>query len=171
MFGLWNQCPDEATQAWGARAIWKRGRIDLLPDRQDTRPGTSPAFLAALNAILPKARTKAALLQFDGLRSDSDELVTLFDLAGITVKACCNKSCGYLYLIAYSTPIEGIWSGEGAIPEAGDAVDSIIGKGRVAGHFEESGYHGVSVLLDAPPAWLVKQNGHGLVGLFGRELK
>ena len=33
-FGYWKACPTDVSIAWGARAIYSRGTIDLLYDRQ-----------------------------------------------------------------------------------------------------------------------------------------
>ncbi len=71
------------------------------------------------------------------------------------------------------------WSGARAIPAIGESVVIAInnlGPGRVESYFIEpeplNGYLGVKVVLDAPPAWHVKQNpGRNFALVFGAELK
>jgi hypothetical protein len=105
MFGLWAHAP-ESGLAWGARAIFNRGEIDLLWDRQSFRDDgehqfNKDMFMALVNMLLAKARGKARDLQFDELAPDSCQVVTLAEANGIVLKGSTNSSFGYLYLIAY----------------------------------------------------------------------
>jgi len=65
-FGLWNECPEDAPVAWGARAIADQGcGFSLLPDRQ-TWAGPKElraAFKKALDGALPRAIEEAKRLR------------------------------------------------------------------------------------------------------------
>jgi len=176
MFGLWNEAPLTGP-AWGARAIFSNGNIDLLYDRQTSRDA-GDAFLARVNAALPGAREKAKELRFSSLAGDVSEVVTLSEAEGLVIKASTNASFGYLYLIAFdqvpclSEVPEGLnWSGRTDPPTIGETVKCHLGRGLVQGYFAEAGYLGVKVRLDNPPAWFVKQNGRLCPAcLFGTEV-
>lgn len=68
------------------------------------------------------------------------------------------------------------WSGEVLPPPAiGEEIYIAMNKlgfGRVVGYAAVDGYLGVRVNLREPPAWYVKQNGPGAIGLaYGAELR
>jgi hypothetical protein len=176
MFGLWNEAPT-AGPAWGARAIFSNGSVDLLWDRQTCRD-VDDAFVARVNSALPVAREKARELRFSSLAGDVSEVVTLAEMEGIVIKGSTNASFGYLYLIAYdqvpclSEAPEGLtWSGETEPPAVGETVKCHLGKGLVTGYFVEAGFLGVKVRLDNPPKWFVRQNGRLCPAcLFGAEI-
>lgn len=109
-WGLWDHMPVSATAAWGARAIFKNGQIDILPDRQDSyfdaqggdEDGLKKAFFSALQThAFPLAREAAKKAYFDGeLDPAKANLVTLVS-GEITVLADTRGSHGHLYIIAY----------------------------------------------------------------------
>jgi hypothetical protein len=56
-----------------------------------------------------------------------------------------------------------LWSSPGPPPPRGTRIRVTmngLGAGTVMGYFTESGWLGIHVALDAPPAWWVKQNTH-----------
>jgi len=177
MFGLWNEAPDSGP-AWGARAIFSNGNIDLLWDRQSTRDADK-AFLARVNAVLPIVRDKAKELRYSSLAGDVSEVIVLAEHEGLMLKGSTNASFGYLYLIAYdrvptlAEPVKAKWSGNNPEPPAvGEAVRCHLGKGLVQGYFVEQGFLGVKVRLDNPPKWFIRQNGKLCPAcLFGAELR
>jgi len=79
-FGLWNECPEDAKVAWGARAIADSGAVSMLPDRQ-TGYGDAElrkAFSERLNAgPLKKALEKCQRLRdgWDPYKLSEDEFV------------------------------------------------------------------------------------------------
>lgn len=110
------QPPPNATVAWGARAILKRGTIDLLHDRQDScgPMAAREALAQEMNSGgLDLIRERVQQAWNDGeLRGDTENKVVLVDDAieggdsGIMVEADTRGSCGYLYLVVYKTERE-----------------------------------------------------------------
>ncbi len=106
MWGLKNAVPEDARAAWGARAIWKSGEIDLLWDRQSVVALTDEdkkIFLGSMNGgVLASARERARELFREGaLRGDVSGLETLYEGPLATVVANTNASYGYLYIAAW----------------------------------------------------------------------
>ena len=99
MFGLWDQAPEKGP-AWGARAIFSDGYVDLLHDRQDRRE-MDKEFAGRINRLLPEAKKQAKSLMYTSLAPSAREVVTLAEGEGIVIKASTRASYGYLYLIAY----------------------------------------------------------------------
>lgn len=67
------------------------------------------------------------------------------------------------------------WSGAGDPPAIGGRVNCRInglGLATVTGYFVQGGYLGVTVKLDEPKSWYLKQNGGNVVGhSFGAEIE
>jgi len=67
------------------------------------------------------------------------------------------------------------WSGQDAPPNLGDRVVVTmngLGPGIVKGFFVSSGYLGVGVQLDSPPAWYTEQNkGNPVARVYGAEVR
>lgn len=65
------------------------------------------------------------------------------------------------------------WKGD-FTPQIGEEIRANLnnlGTGRVTGYFAEEGFLGVTVELDAPPAWFTRQNGGSKTAhLFGLEI-
>ncbi|MDH5523067.1 MAG: type IV toxin-antitoxin system YeeU family antitoxin [Desulfobulbaceae bacterium] len=106
MFGLWNDCPENAKVAWGARAILNNGSIDILWDRQSARTPnkeTAEAFNRVLNKeVLPVVRKRVKeLCNSCEMSGSENKLFTLYHKHGITVYGNTNGSHGYLYLIGF----------------------------------------------------------------------
>lgn len=92
--------------AWGARAIFSNGIVDLPPDRQATqrlRPEDLTLLLQTLNyGALETARKEASRLYNVGiLRPDEAKEVILYEDNGIVILANTKASGGYLYLVAF----------------------------------------------------------------------
>jgi hypothetical protein len=89
----------EAPAFWGARAIYSRGEVDLLWDRQDLVADDDAAkarLKKAVNAALKKFCKWAGGHQFAQDNSEVRELVT----KGVHFWASTNASYGYLYVTA-----------------------------------------------------------------------
>jgi len=97
------QPPEGTTLAWGARAIYKGGAIDLLPDRQAWRGPIDERkpLVDWLNTTGRAAIERAA--KHANLRGDEERTVR-HESAGFTIEASPRGSHGYLYLVAYPTP-------------------------------------------------------------------
>ena len=96
--------PATATLAWGARAIYKQGFIDILHDRQSWRgPREDRTALVAWINDQGIAALKAECEKVS-LPGDSDATV-LWSEGGFTIEASPNASYGYLYITAYPTPV------------------------------------------------------------------
>lgn len=106
-FGYWKACPPYVAIAWGARAIFNRGELDLLYDRQDWN-GTGKddkkvrnAFTRLVNACLPEFRREVKALWEKGeLKRDVDKEFT-YDVGHVRFVFNTNGSCGYLYIVAF----------------------------------------------------------------------
>lgn len=113
-FGLWQECPEDATVAWGARAILRDGFVDLLWDRQSAEgsdEGTRKVFCERVNKVLPVVRAKVKELcsAWRGMRPNEQEVFVLYEDDGIVVKGDTRASYGYLYLVAYAKPGDAAW--------------------------------------------------------------
>jgi len=99
---------DGARIAWGARAIWQRGSVDILPDRQSwygpsgDDPVERKQFASELNKILRVAWLRARELYdtVDDFGADGAGVYTLYDDDKICITASPNASYGYLYIAA-----------------------------------------------------------------------
>lgn len=104
-WGLWSELPKGASPAWGARAILKDGKMDLLWDRQTMTGNTvdRQEFSREMNKrILLSVHEKVEELHKSGvLRGNEDKLHILFDDETTKVVANTNASYGYLYLLAW----------------------------------------------------------------------
>lgn len=104
-WGLQHNVNSESVEAaWGARAIWNRGYIDLLWDRQDMK-GTNEG-----KELLAEWVNKQGLKEIDRKLKDrnvyqsSQETVmqdTRYKGRKFTIIASPNASHGYLYLTAW----------------------------------------------------------------------
>ena len=80
------------------------------------------------------------------------------------------------YVIKYDGDkrLVGQWSGKSTPPALEQEVNVTmngLGYGVVVDYFVASGYLGIKVRLNAPPAWFVKQNGGNvLANVFGAEI-
>jgi hypothetical protein len=104
-WGLWSALPEGTSVAWGARAILKNGRIDLLWDRQSMK-GCVPDrqdFARFLNkrVLLAVHETIEALWNTGQLKPNKDEKHVLYDDDTCTVVGNTNASYGYLYMLAW----------------------------------------------------------------------
>ena len=152
----------EILRYFGARAIFSRGSVDILPDRKMSTllPGDEKIIAAAgddyralrfLEWIelvgLPYIRKETA-----NLDQSSDKIVKLVE-GRFSIHASPQSSCGYLYIGAaehlrpkgrYSLnepDLTATWSGS-KIPALGDRVHvkmNSYGPGTVIGYFVESG--------------------------------
>lgn len=100
--------PDEAPAAWGARAIFTHGAVDILHDRQDVH-GEQPAvtaLIARLNAgLLVECRQAAEQLQADWeLQANSHDVWVLHQDDEVVVVVSTSASHGYLYIVAFTPP-------------------------------------------------------------------
>ena len=87
--------------AWGARAIYTGGYIDLLPDRQDGK-GSEADFkrlMGWLNGPKGALAKLRKLTKSEGLRQDEDRVVVI-EQPGFRLVANPNASYGYLYICA-----------------------------------------------------------------------
>ena len=101
-FGLKHPAIPVAPAFWGARAIYSRGEVDLLWDRQDLVADDDKAkekLKKALNAAagLKKFCKWAGGYQFADDNAEVQELVTK---NGVHFWASTNASYGYLYITA-----------------------------------------------------------------------
>ena len=104
MFGLNGVIPSDASASWGARLIFAEscnGTFRCLYDRQ-AGSGDSAAR-SALGKALNGGVLKASAVQFASLYLESSDrdVHTLYSKDGITVKASCNGSYGYIYVSAW----------------------------------------------------------------------
>jgi hypothetical protein len=98
----WGRSAPEGTNndaAWGARAIFQRGFIDLLPDRQDVA-GTRENVLT-LNKWINSVGLKRLNKLVERLSGSSSEVVS-FDDGPFHIEASPQSSYGYLYIGAWS---------------------------------------------------------------------
>ena len=104
-WGLWEALPKGASPAWGARAILKNGRLDLLWDRQSLVGNTVDRreFARLLNkrVLLAVHETVEALWNTGQLRPDKDEQHVLYDDDTCICVGNTNASHGYLYMLAW----------------------------------------------------------------------
>lgn len=92
-FGLTMNVP--FVNYWGARAILKNYKIDLLHDRQNFDGPSNPQFEQWLNeTALPWLRAKVQELYLEG---DDPQMLTLSQFK-YELQATTNKSYGYLYI-------------------------------------------------------------------------
>lgn len=106
-FGL--QPPDGAIVAWGARAIFRNGSINIPRDRWDCigQLKERKSFLRDVGAHLPLICESAHEAWVNGdLQPDKGGKVTLIDDPveddrHVVVEADTRASYGYLYLVAY----------------------------------------------------------------------
>lgn len=103
-----NEVRDEATAApaaWGARAIWKSGYVDVMRDRMGGRGETAARdrLIELINTRAPKFTEIDNILvnAKPGVYNDSDFVTVLYEDDELFY--CCNPqaSHGYLYLTAY----------------------------------------------------------------------
>lgn len=206
MFAFGRGVPEEIVKErgvpvrwWGARAIFKNGIIDLLPDRQSCECQYSldpQPLLDWLNQkALPELKQRK---DFKNLHGDSREVLEVKE-RGFTLQVCPNASYGYLYMGAWQYWPKGAkyeqkepdptakWSSKNlpVPPLNAEVVINCNGewRGKVSGYFVEAGsaesYQGVEVDCTVIPQWKkdeFKRNRHPLVlpyrGLFfGLELK
>jgi hypothetical protein len=172
---------------WGARAIFRAGQIDLLPDRQSCDCGDldPQPLLDWINKVgFPELKKQRA---FKTLSSDSDEVVEVRDKQ-FTLQASPQRSYGYLYIGVWQYWAEGCkynqkqpdpsakWTSPTfPVPAIGDEVVVAINgrwEGKVASYFVEHGYQGIEVACSVRPDWKVKQAPDDKLCLFcGLELK
>jgi hypothetical protein len=105
------QPPEEATIAWGARAIYKYHpsaaeiMIDLLHDRQSTI-GEQTELCALLDWVnetaLPALKRELSRRAVTG---ECSETVRVVSSKGFAIDASPNASYGYLYIVAYVQPV------------------------------------------------------------------
>jgi hypothetical protein len=104
-WGLWSELPKGASPAWGARAILKNGKIELLWDRQTMTGNTVDRmeFGRYLNKrVLLAVHEKIGELYKSGaLRGNQDKTHVLYDDDTCKVVGNTNASCGYIYLLAW----------------------------------------------------------------------
>jgi hypothetical protein len=85
---------------WGARAIFKRGVIDILYDRQQMIAGDEQERMnlaAWINASMPKLEKLVKRM------NGSESTVVEFDDGGYHMEASPQSSYGYLYIGAWKT--------------------------------------------------------------------
>lgn len=164
----------DGQNAWGARAIFKNGLIDLVGNRQSFQGSSPIAWQLMVNMQLPILRKKVEEMYWAG-KLPSDEVVEILDEPGF--RALVRAAGGYLYITAFAPRHSEnlVWTGKGEIPLPGDKVDTQSGPGIVLAHFAEAGYLGLCVKYSEPPEWFTrqaKQGGYAPVAvIFGRELR
>jgi len=98
-WGLSDLVPADARAAWGARAILKRGVVDLVHDRMDAAfvdDDAKAVFVAWLNGAGKKWLNATA----EGMHGDEYKLFS-HDDGPFHMRANTNKSYGYLYVSAW----------------------------------------------------------------------
>jgi len=96
----------EATMAWGARAIFERGELDFLPNRQGFKHSGEQSvkpFIRFVNKkVIPWMRRAARLLSSDSSRTFTKH----FDFEGqvVVVVMSPRASYGYLYVAVSLVP-------------------------------------------------------------------
>lgn len=96
----------EAKMAWGARAIFERGELDFLPDRQGFKhegEESIKAFVRFVNKkIIPWMRRAARLLSSNSSRTFTKH----FDFDGqvVVVVMSPRASYGYIYIAVSLVP-------------------------------------------------------------------
>lgn len=194
MFGM--NIPTDLTNGrtplryWGARAIFQRGTVDIVHDRQTyTGPDSDKALASpefkALSFIwwldhtgLPWLRAEAKKLS-----SDSNKVIHLAERRFL-LAASPQSSYGYLYIGGMEFPVETAeydlgalpthkkWSGN-FTPELGQRVKinmNGLGPGSIVSFFWEHDYAGVKVKLDTQPDWHKKQGQPPYALVFGVEV-
>ena len=161
---------------WGARAIYKDGYIDLLPNRQ-TYDGENEEFTQWLNVrALPWLRSEVQKINLD---TNDPQILTLSEFK-YELKASTNASYGYLYIGAVEhkqTPTEPIGKEEIVVINGqsfvvdkrlvplgtkGKIVVNEIGPATVVGYFNEKYINNcllacLLVQLEEPPKWWIDQ--------------
>ena len=170
--------PDgEFLAVWGARAIFVRREISLLPNRQQMfgHQDARNELCDWINHVgLPKLKRHVEENHWDGA---TEETFTIDDWP-IQMKASPRRSHGYMYLTATMRGEEkfpdGKWSNT-FIPQIGETVKAKcndIGKCKVLGYMQEAGWNAIVAKPLKPPKWFVKQNGkYAFVMLFGAEFE
>ncbi len=180
----------EILRYWGARAIFKGGTIDLLPDRQTFQgPEQDQSlerqdfnFLSFVwwvnNTALPWLREEVK-----NLGTDSGKIVE-FGEGRFFMAASPQSSHGYLYIGAVEfvsptarydlaeRPADKQWTGQFE-PQLGQRVKinfNGFGEGSIASFFWEHDYAGVRVRLDNQPDWHKKQGQPPYALVFGAEV-
>lgn len=181
----------EVLRYWGARAIFKRGTIDILHDRQtyqapeqDERlPKRDFNFLSLVhwvnNTGLPWLRKEATKLG-----SDSNAVIQFSDRRFL-IAASPQSSYGYLYIGAVEfaipegcydlaeLPTDKQWTGK-FTPKLEQQVKvnfNGFGEGRICSFFWEHDYAGVRVRLDKQPDWHKQQGQPPYALVFGAEVE
>jgi len=165
---------DPTTDAWGARALFKDGVIDLLPDRQSHQG--NPAWIGLVNLSLPFIRETVRTLWMEGTLTP-DKVVEVYNQPGIRVSA--RAAGGYLYITAFHPEVvdrETLkWSSEAAPPEVGDSVKTRMGDATVLAFHGSHGYLGIIAELSDPPEWFTaqaKKDNYSLAAdFFGADLR
>lgn len=120
-FGYWRGMPPGTLAAWGARAIYTDGYLDIPWDRRGSfgdEPHLGP-LCRRLDAerALTAVRKRVRQLWLDGLLPQNDRQEhTLYRKAGLRVVGNANGSYGYLYLVAFEEPVT-----EGATDDPGQS--------------------------------------------------
>jgi len=103
-WGLREAVPTTAPAAWGARAIFKNGQIDLLWDRQGGigEAGYVTRLVHKVNDALSKVREEAARLHEKGeLAGRYAKQYTLYEDETLLIVGDTLASQGYLYLAGW----------------------------------------------------------------------
>jgi len=177
MWGL-NPLPeDECLAVWGARAIFLRGELDFLPDRQQALGSETARRLLGkwiARTALPRLKKHIRENRWDSASREVFEL----NIGPCTLKASPNGSHGYMYLTATLRGSESVPDGKWSntfMPKIGELVMAKvndIGKCRVLGYFKEDGRIGVVAKPVHPPKWYVRQKGAWAMSrLFGAEIE
>lgn len=105
-FGYWKAFPENARAGWGARAILRKGSLDIPFDRQ-TLVGDSKLDRQELVKILNKkvlseikSQVKALFAQGE-LSSAQEKEHVLYDSKDVRAIGNTNASGGYFYLLVF----------------------------------------------------------------------
>ncbi len=104
-FGYNKGVPDSTDTAWGCRAIFDRGYVDIPGDRQEAVGPRTKELMNYLNdnfnlgALRDQVREQVHA-DYPGMPQGYDEYV-LFEDKNVIVKCNTQRSFGYLYICAY----------------------------------------------------------------------
>ena len=103
MYGVNGVDIDGRAAAWGARAIWTHGFVDVLQDRMSIT-GSEDDKSRLISLLQQRVPTFAAIndiLVEQGVDGSSKEIVCLYEDNDLYYACSPQASHGYLYLTAY----------------------------------------------------------------------
>lgn len=98
--------PEGVASAWGARAIFKEGKIELLADRTSRLGDVKQLMPQIQQAFKDVEKTAMTLYRTGRIDQTTEQTVVFYDQDGLVIEGNPRASFGYLYMRAYLKPKE-----------------------------------------------------------------